>query len=289
MISRLLPALKGNWGMSLLVLAVFIAASFYAYKKFGLEIAGRSDQQVSLENVVLVPEQPEWVKSSLKEQIIGQYELDKLLLDDEELVEQFAAAFELDSHVEEVVRIEKRVNRIRVEVTYRVPVAMVEVKVDEQRFVFPVDRSAVVMQTNDFDEADLGEFLRLVSDYSKPKGNSGTPWGDPIITAGAAIANSLNDIAWKAMGLYRIYSIAENDGSNRLYYVNLKNDENIRVLWGNPPGEEVSSEASVAEKVTNLEAFFKENSTLSVSSETAEIDLRSKDGVVVVPLAEATE
>ena len=275
--------------MSLLVLAVFIAASFYAYKKFGLEIAGRSDQQVSLENVVLVPEQPEWVKSSLKEQIIGQYELDKLLLDDEELVEQFAAAFELDSHVEEVVRIEKRVNHIRVEVTYRVPVAMVEVKVDEQRFVFPVDRSAVVMQTNDFDEADLGEFLRLVSDYSKPKGNSGTPWGDPIITAGAAIANSLNDIAWKAMGLYRIYSIAENDGSNRLYYVNLKNDENIRVLWGNPPGEEVSSEASVAEKVTNLEAFFKENSTLSVSSETAEIDLRSKDGVVVVPLAEATE
>ena len=238
---------------------------------------------------MLVPEQPEWVKSSLKEQIIGQYELDKLLLDDEELVEQFAAAFELDSHVEEVVRIEKRVNHIRVEVTYRVPVAMVEVKVDEQRFVFPVDRSAVVMQTNDFDEADLGEFLRLVSDYSKPKGNSGTPWGDPIITAGAAIANSLNDIAWKAMGLYRIYSIAENDGSNRLYYVNLKNDENIRVLWGNPPGEEVSSEASVAEKVTNLEAFFKENSTLSVSSETAEIDLRSKDGVVVVPLAEATE
>tara|TARA_B100000686_G_scaffold123874_1_gene131200 strand:- start:881 stop:1750 length:870 start_codon:yes stop_codon:yes gene_type:complete len=289
MISRLLPALKGNWGMSLLVLAVFIAASFYAYKKFGLEIAGRSDQQVSLENVVLVPEQPEWVKSSLKEQIIGQYELDKLLLDDEELVEQFAAAFELDSHVEEVVRIEKRVNRIRVEVTYRVPVAMVEVKVDEQRFVFPVDRSAVVMQTNDFDEADLGEFLRLVSDYSKPKGNSGTPWGDPIITAGAAIANSLNDIAWKAMGLYRIYSIAENDGSNRLYYVNLKNDENIRILWGKAPGEEVSSEASVAEKVTNLEAFFKENSTLSVSSETAEIDLRSKDGVVVVPLAEATE
>ena len=275
--------------MSLLVLALFIAASFYAYKKFGLEIAGRSDQQVSLENVVLVPEQPEWVKSSLKEQIIGQYELDKLLLDDEELVEQFAAAFELDSHVEEVVRIEKRVNHIRVEVTYRVPVAMVEVKVDEQRFVFPVDRSAVVMQTNDFDEADLGEFLRLVSDYSKPKGNSGTPWGDPIITAGAAIANSLNDIAWKAMGLYRIYSIAENDGSNRLYYVNLKNDEIIRVLWGNPPGEEVSSEASVAEKVTNLEAFFKENSTLSVSSETAEIDLRSKDGVVVVPLAEATE
>lgn len=288
MISRL-KALKGNWGMSLLVLAVFIAASFYAYKKFGLEIAGRSDQQVSLENVVLVPEQPEWVKSSLKEQIIGQYELDKLLLDDEELVEQFAAAFELDSHVEEVVRIEKRVNHIRVEVTYRVPVAMVEVKVDEQRFVFPVDRSAVVMQTNDFDEADLGEFLRLVSDYSKPKGNSGTPWGDPIITAGAAIANSLNGIAWKAMGLYRIYSIAENDGSNRLYYVNLQNDENIRVLWGNPPGEEVSSEASVAEKVTNLQAFFKENNTLSVSAETAEIDLRSKDGVVVVPLAKATE
>ena len=288
MISRL-KALKGNWGMSLLVLTLFIAVSFYAYKKFGLEIAGRSDQQVSLENVVLVPEQPEWVKSSLKEQIIGQYELDKLLLDDEELVEQFAAAFELDSHVEEVVRIEKRVNHILVEVTYRVPGAMVEVKVDEQRFVFPVDRSAVVMQTNDFDEADLGEFLRLVSDYSKPKGNSGTPWGDPIITAGAAIANSLNDIAWKAMGLYRIYSIAENDGSNRLYYVNLKNDENIRVLWGNPPGEEVSSEASVAEKVTNLEAFFKENNTLSVSAETAEIDLRSKDGVVVVPLAEATE
>ena len=284
-----LKALKGNWGMSLLVLAVFIAASVYAYKKFALEIADRSDQQVLLDNVVLVPEQPEWVKSSLKEQIVGQYELDKLLLDDEQLVEQFAAAFELDSHIDEVVRVEKRVDHIRVEVTYRIPVAMVEVKVDDQRFVYPVDRTAVVMQTNDFTESDLGEFLRLVSDYSKPKGNSGTPWGDPIITAGAAIASTLNEIAWETMGLYRIYSIAENDGSNRLYYVNLKDDENIRVLWGNPPGEEESSEASAAEKVVNLQAFFDANGTLAVSSEAAEIDLRSKDGVAVIPLSPATE
>lgn len=271
--------------MSLLILAVFIAASFYAYNKFGLEIAGRSDQQVSLENIVLVPEQPVWVNSSLKEQIVGQYELDKLLLDDEELVEQFAAAFKLDSHIEEVVRVEKKVDHIRVEVIYRMPVAMVEVKVDEKRFVFPVDRSAVVMQTNDFDEADLGEFLRLVSDYSKPKGNSGTPWGDPVITAGAAIASVLNDLAWQSMGLYRIYSIAENDGSNRYYYVNLKDDDNVRILWGNPPDEEESGEASATEKLQNLQAFFRENRTLSVSSESAELDLRNKDGVVVVPLA----
>ena len=55
MLTRL-KALKGNWGMSLLVLAVFIIASVYAYKKLGLEIADRSDQQVSLDNVVLVPE-----------------------------------------------------------------------------------------------------------------------------------------------------------------------------------------------------------------------------------------
>lgn len=271
--------------MSLLILAVFIAASFYAYNKFGLEIAGRSDQQVSLENIILVPEQPVWVNSSLKEQIVGQYELDKLLLDDEELVEQFAAAFKLDSHIEEVVRVEKKVDHIRVEVIYRMPVAMVEVKVDEKRFVFPVDRSAVVMQTNDFDEADLGEFLRLVSDYSKPKGNSGTPWGDPVITAGAAIASVLNDLAWQSMGLYRIYSIAENDGSNRYYYVNLKDDDNVRILWGNPPDEEESGEASATEKLQNLQAFFRENRTLSVSSESAELDLRNKDGVVVVPLA----
>lgn len=271
--------------MSLLILAVFIAASFYAYNKFGLEIAGRSDQQVSLENIVLVPEQPVWVNSSLKEQIVGQYELDKLLLDDEQLVEQFAAAFKLDSHIEEVVRVEKKVDHIRVEVIYRMPVAMVEVKVDEKRFVFPVDRSAVVMQTNDFDEADLGEFLRLVSDYSKPKGNSGTPWGDPVITAGAAIASVLNDLAWQSMGLYRIYSIAENDGSNRYYYLNLKDDDNVRILWGNPPDEEESGEASATEKLQNLQAFFRENRTLSVSSESAELDLRNKDGVVVVPLA----
>ena len=74
-----LKAFKGNWGMSLLVLAVVIVASVYAYKKLALEIADRSDQQVSLDNIVLVPGQPEWVKSSLKEQIVGQYELDNLL------------------------------------------------------------------------------------------------------------------------------------------------------------------------------------------------------------------
>lgn len=272
--------------MSLLVIAVFVTASIYAYKKFALEIAGRSDQQVSIENVLLIPEQPEWIHSPLRDQIVGQYQLDKILLDDSELVEQFAAAFELDSHIEDVVRVEKTVNGIEVEVVYRTPVAMVEVKVDDQRYVYPVDRSAVVMQTSDFKEDDLADFLRLVSDYSKPKGNSGTPWGDPVIAGGAKIAGELSKISWQSMGLYRIYSLADNDGSNRQFYINLKDDENVRVLWGSSPDEEAADEASVAEKVKNLQAFFRENRTLSISTEPAELDLRNGAAVSVVPLAQ---
>ena len=203
-----------------------------------------------IENVILIPEQPEWIQTPLRDQIVGQYQLDKILLDDPELVEQFAAAFELDSHIEDVVRVEKTVNGIEVEVLYRTPVAMVEVKVDDKRYVYPVDHSAVVMQTSDFQEDDLTEFLRLVSDYSKPKGNSGTPWGDPVIAGGARIAGELSKISWQSMGLYRIYSLADNDGSNRQFYINLKDDENVRVLWGSPPDEEAADEASVAEKVT---------------------------------------
>mgnify|MGYP006425968901 FL=1 len=74
--------------------------------------------------------------------------------------------------------------------------------------------------------------------------------------------------------------------STVVYYVILKERPEIRVLWGSEPGKETIDEQIAPEKLAELTAFYHANKTLQISSEPTEIDLRSRDGVKVIPLKE---
>jgi hypothetical protein len=64
----------------------------------------------------------------------------------------------------------------------------------------------------------------------------------------------------------------------------MKEHPEIRVLWGSEPGQETAEEQIAPEKMIELIAFYRANKTLQISSEPTEIDLRSRDGVKVIPL-----
>ena len=246
----------------------------------------RHDEKFELrtENMQLLPEQPSWIREKVLQSVVKQHNLEELFLDDSNLTKQLADAFMLHSWILSVESVQKSPVGVKVHVTYRKPVAMVEVKYNDQPHVLPIDAGGTVLPPGDFHTGDIANYLRIASDHLRPSGNVGDPWGDAKVVGAAKLAGLFDSIAWKEMGLYRIEVTMNPSDSAVVYYVVIKEHPEIRVLWGSEPGQETAEEQIAPEKLAELTAFYRANKTLQISSEPTEIDLRGLDGVKVIPL-----
>ena len=246
----------------------------------------RHDAQFELraEDMKLLPEQPSWIRENVLQSVVKQHNLEELFLDDSNLTKQLADAFTLHSWILSVESVEKSPTGVQVRVNYRKPVAMVEVKFNDRPHVLPIDASGTVLPPGDFNGDDISNYLRIAADHLRPSGNVGDPWGDAKVAGAAKLAGLFDSIAWKEMGLYRIEVTMNPRDSTVVYYIVMKEHPGIRVLWGSEPGQETVEEQIAPEKLAELTAFYRANKTLQISSEPTEIDLRSRDGVKVIPL-----
>lgn len=240
--------------------------------------------ELRTENIQLLPEQPSWIREKVLQSVVKQHNLEELFLDDSNLTKQLADAFMLHSWILSVESVQKSPVGVKVHVTYRKPVAMVEIKYNDQPHVLPIDAGGTVLPPSDFHADDIANYLRIASDHLRPSGNVGDPWGDAKVVGAAKLAGLFESIAWKEMGLYRIEVTLNPSDSAVVYYVVIKEHPEIRVLWGSEPGQETAEEQIAPEKLAELTAFYRANKTLQISSEPTEIDLRGLDGVKVIPL-----
>ena len=238
------------------------------------------------ERIQLSPEQPSWIRGDVLRDVIKQHNLEELFLDDSNLTKQLADAFTLHSWINSVELVEKTPSGVAVVVNFRKPVAMVEVKFNDRPHVLPIDADGTVLPPADFTADDISNYLRIAADHLRPSGLVGDPWGDAKVAGAAKLAGLFDGIPWKEMGLYRIEVTMNPRDSTVVYYVVLKERPEIRVLWGSEPGKETIDEQIAPEKLAELTAFYHANKTLQISSEPTEIDLRSRDGVKVIPLKE---
>jgi len=246
----------------------------------------RHDAQFDLrvEDMQLLPEQPSWIRENVLHSVVKQHNLEELFLDDSNLTKQLADAFTLHSWILSVESVEKSPTGVQVRVNYRKPVAMVEVKFNDRPHVLPIDAGGTVLPPGDFNGDDISNYLRIAADHLRPSGNVGDPWGDAKVAGAAKLAGLFDSIDWKEMGLYRIEVTMNPRDSTAVYYIVMKEHPGIRVLWGSEPGQETVEEQIAPEKLAELTAFYRANKTLQISSEPTEIDLRSRDGVKVIPL-----
>ena len=271
--------------ISVVLVSVVVVSSLVGLWSIGQSRLHHDKQfELRTEDMQLLPEQPTWIRGSVLESVVKQHNLEELFLDDSNVTEQLADAFMLHSWILSVESVEKSPVGVKVHVTYRKPVAMVEVKYNDEPHVLPIDASGTVLPPGDFQADDIGNYLRIAADHLRPSGNVGDPWGDSKVVGAAKLAGLFNSIPWKKMGLYRIEVTMNPSDSAVVYYVVMKGLPEIRVLWGSEPGQETSDEQIAPEKMLELVAFYRANKTLQISSEPTEIDLRSRGGVKVVPL-----
>jgi hypothetical protein len=231
---------------------------------------------------------PEWSDADLKQLVLKTESPDaNPSLLDTALVSRTVNAFRNVGWVEKVQTVEKSKKGLNIELVYRNAVGVVELNhltianwpPNQTPRILPVDRTGMVMPGEIAADRELLRFSIF-----NPARNTGldpwTPWPDERVKSAAAISEAIGT-RWQDFGLYRIVTFRKPDQPNdQTVPFELWPDVGTQVIWGNPPGQEVSSEASAAEKIQAIEEFVAHFGQLNRLPK-QRIDVRSGKAIVV--------
>lgn len=257
-----------------IVSLLFIASATYAWRVFAPEILENARHTVNASQIEIT-RQPDWIHTDIKKEVIRDSALEHLSLHDRQLVTKIADAFSVHSWVAEVKAVRKHPEKIVVDVEYRYPVAMVEVKTNGERGLIPVDPTGVILPTDEFSPIETRNYLRISVPEVNSFGMVGTRWRDERVVNAVKIADVWGD-DWKPLHLYRIVATAPSADSfdkNIVYELQTKNQ--VRVIWGSPVGMEKPGEVTSSEKKARLIEYAKSSGPIDDMMEMLKLDIRA--------------
>ena len=213
----------------------------------------RPEYRLSSTEITITPP-PHWVPHDLVAQVVERANLPRdLALLDEHLVDAVAEAFRHSPWVDEVVSVTKSYPaRVTVVLTYRRPVAMVEVKQGK----YPIDAAGVLLPPQEFSVAETRNYPTIAGVASTPQGPAGTEWGDAIVCEAAKLADELGP-CWKKLGLSAIVCPSVTDRHTKIDegVFLLTSSGGSRIIWGHAPGTDHPGELSTRQKIGRLEEY----------------------------------
>ncbi|MEM8681696.1 MAG: hypothetical protein AAGF97_20295 [Planctomycetota bacterium] len=232
----------------LLFVGVMGFGLFVIWDRFGGEILDGPAYRIAEESIEITP-QPAWVRGDVRHEAFVAGSLEGLHIRQTDLAFRVAEAFTMHSWVAKVQHAGKRhSNRVVVDLVYRKPVAMVEVKGG----VYPVDVHGVFLPPAGFTADDAGRYPLISADGTSPIGPPGTAWGDARIAGAAKLADFLGP-HWKQLGLTRITAHSDHYSDvepGTTYEVHTTTRQVF--TWGRAPGDEARGEAKPDKKIARL-------------------------------------
>lgn len=238
--------------------------------------------------------QPAWVRSDLKQMVLGTAEdPDRTLpsIMDTALVPQTAATLKSVGWIETINRIQKSKSGLDIDLTYRQPVAMVEISPTTvkgfqptQSVLLHVDRTATLMGRGLSNRPE--DFLLISIDQPMYMDQliAWSKWQDPRIQSAAAISDVVKDV-WRPMGLYRLMTWRDQSSASdrRIpfqFWTKLGQKTGVKIIWGNAPGEELPGEATAAVKLQAMVDYVAKEGRFDKMTDRT-LDLRSGNAVVL--------
>jgi hypothetical protein len=280
-LSSFLRGTGGFAAVSLLVLAALVLGAWFAWRSVSERVTAHENFQLTADNIAVTPPPP-WIRTDVKAEVVQAGSLERLSILDPQVTVRVAQAFATHSWVETVKRVSKRhPAAVDVVLAYRRPVAMVEVNLQGQPGLLPIDAEAVVLPSDDFAPSDAARYPRIAVGDSAPLGPVGTRWGDQRVADAATVATLLSEY-WSRLNLYRI-AAASRPGSERERAdasFELVTRDGLRVVWGHAPGKETVGEAIASQKLARLLEYVDQKGSLGAAGQ---IDLRDSRQMTVVP------
>ena len=272
LIGRLFRPLEGKaWfiAATLVGCAVLGVGSFHLWDRYSEEILGQNRYRLD-PSKMRVNEQPDWIRSDVKQNAISFGRLENANLLDQELVLQVKQAFGVQPWIKRVKFVNKQFpSTVEVEVEYRGPIAMVEVPAGmfedfDEPGLLPVDIDGCLLPV-ELTEQEAAMYPWISGINTSPAGPPGNPWGDERVLKAAKIVALLEDI-WTPLKLHRI-EVPPNEASadptsattERFMLITRKRRQ---FDWGSARGEEKRGEDAAADKATRLRQILETNQDL---------------------------
>ncbi len=254
---KLIALMRGPgrpYALAFVAVAVLAGGWHLVWREVRQRVLSSPSYLVGPQNVVITP-LPSWIHVDIREDVFRNASLDapQSILDDD-LVQRIADAFSLHPWVAKVHRVTKHhPARVSVELTYRRPVCMVEVRGKR----YPVDVQGVLLPADHFSPVEAAEFPRLLGVDTLPMGTIGEYWGDVRVVDGAEIADALSPV-WEEFELSYIKPSERVDAGisreEHTYVVLTRGGS--RVAWGRAPSADAPGELSADAKVAHFKEYF---------------------------------
>lgn len=270
--SFLLRPSNRGWVTTIAVIFAGLIGFRVAWQKWGAPSLENDEYLVTAEQIQVTP-QPNWIHTNVKTECVRSLSGLKLSLLDRELVEKVADAFTLHPWVAHVVRVEKRhPSQLNVELEYRRPALVVKIEAPGDEGLLFLDEEGVLLPSTDFAPTQARNYLRIAAAGEAPSSVYGTPWASERIEGAAHIAACWGT-RWQPLGLYWIVTTKTVGG--HLIYELRSQDDKVRVIWGQPPGQEGATEPAAEQKIAALERLVQEQGPLEKIATDKPIDLRA--------------
>lgn len=261
---------------NLLLLLSCMVAAWVFIPKLGVRFPDLHDhQQYRLQTAQIeITPPPRWVPTDLAEQVAKRAGLpDELSLLDKDITRRVAEAFERHPWVKGRVRVSTSVPaRMRVELEYREPVAMV--RVASAAGLFPIDAEATLLPSADFAPAEIPKYPLIENVKTPPRGAEGTVWKEDSVIAAARLAVLLKPY-WQQWELQSIRAPENSD--NQLSWedlsLQLATRGGSRVIWGRAPGAKHPGELPADKKIDRIKFYRKHHGPFDAAHGPYEYDI----------------
>jgi hypothetical protein len=263
-----------------IVLAVVAAlglAAREAWRRTASIIASRDRYLLPAEAITVTPP-PEWIVADVREQVIHAAGLDRRLsILDPEFAKRIEDAFALHPWVASIERIEKKFPpAVQVELTYRKPVAAIEIPVGDSRALLPVDARGVHLPTEDVPLIRRQYLPRITGVSGQP--SVGQQWEDPRVAGAVDLAVMLADV-WEPLHLMEICPSARTElqGGRQVFVYDIVTRGGwTKIVWGAGPHEQAPGEARFAIKLQRLKKCIEQYGPLDSVKAPGTVNVRGE-------------
>lgn len=276
--SKLRSLNRSHWRVLLafIVIAGLCGGLRAIWKQVEPSIMNREPYLLTAERITMTP-QPEWIASDIRAEVIRNASLgQRLSILDEAFMDVVQDAFALHPWIASVDKISKQYPAgVHVEVTFRKPVAVVELASEEGMLLVPLDANAVVLPSADVPEIRKRYMPRIQNIVDRPP--VGQKWDNPRVLGAVDLAVRLADL-WESLFLVDILPSTRPEilEEHRFYVYDLMTRGGTRVVWGAAPGMSPPGEADFATKLERLKRCVSEHGPLDTVQSPAIVDVRNQ-------------
>lgn len=262
--------------ISLIVIAMLGYGMQVVWQQVAPMVINREPYLLSAERITMTP-QPEWISTDIRAEIIQNAGLEqRLSILDDAFMNVVKDAFALHPWIKSVDHITKQYPAgVQVDVTFRTPVAAVEMASEAGMLLVPLDNEAVVLPPADVPEIRKRYLPRIQNLVDRPA--IGQKWENPRVQGAVDLAVRLTDV-WEDLHLVDIMPSTRPEilDEHRFFVYDLITRGGTRVVWGAAPGMSPPGEADFAAKLERLRRCVTEHGPLDTVQSPAIVDVRNQ-------------